>query len=66
MILGYILICGMGSLEYGAIDGCKVFPKQFKETATCELAFDNFLVQMSLPEGYYIADHDCFELGIGA
>jgi hypothetical protein len=65
MVLGYILICGMGVMEYGAISGCKVYPRQFQTIELCEAQYVIFLETVIIQEGHYIADQDCFSLGTG-
>ena len=66
MILGYILICGMGPMEPGAIEGCIVYTLQFGEVATCEQERDAFLDNPGLRKGHYIDDIACLVIGTSA
>jgi hypothetical protein len=65
MILGYILICGMGPMEPYAINGCIAYPEQFAKMTECENEVLGFLYNHDLPEGRYIDDFRCIEIGTG-
>ena len=66
MVLGYILICGMGPLDPGAIEGCRVFTIPFSTVAECEESRENFLLSPSLRDQHYVDDSGCFVIGTGA
>jgi hypothetical protein len=65
MILGYVLICGMGPMEVGAIDGCRLFTMQFADMVTCEAERQGFLDEPNLREYHYVDDSGCFVVGTG-
>jgi hypothetical protein len=66
MVLGYILICGMGSLEPGSIEGCRVFTIPFPTVAECEESRENFLLSPNLRDQHYVDDSRCIVIGTGA
>jgi len=63
MILGYILICGMGPLEPGAINGCRTFYDQFPDVQSCEARQYSFIENTTLRDDHYIDDVGCFTIG---
>jgi len=63
MILGYILICGMGPLEPGTIEGCRLFTQQHPTETSCEAALMRFYQDVTLRPEHYISAGACFVVG---
>jgi len=63
MVLGYVLLCGLAPTTPGVIGGCFVLSSQYPTVAACEEARFNFYSEVTLPDGVYEDDSDCFVIG---